>query len=208
MALLFLALSACSGGATTPTGTPTPSSEPPLPTTAAPTFSPTPVPTPDPSLLAIRPCTAEDLGVQFSRSSGATGHAILFFGVQNVSASTCRVYGAPAIDLLDAAGPVLGSGTACGSILTSREACENAITILEPSPHDYAASFTITWLNPAFNGLSCEGETAQLAIELPDDGGRIDLGDMGMPSCARPGTSEFVLSPTPTPTPVPTVGYR
>ena len=213
LASLVLVLAACSGADARPTASPipTPVYHRPDPTYAV-TFAPTPVPTPDPVALAVRPCRAEDLVVQVGRGMGRGGHFDLGFGVSNVSGDACRVHGAPDVELLGANGEVIGTGATCAAM--HPDICPNVVTVIEPGPVPppsstrYAASFVISWGSPAVYGWSCDGETAPLAIELPDGGGRIDLGDVGMPSCSHPSTSEFATPEPPTPTPNPTVGYR
>lgn len=214
---MFIALGviACSGtGGATPTASPipTPIYRVPQPTTAPPTFSPTPVPTPDPDALAVRPCLAEDLVVGLDHSAGAAGNIVVYMGVANVSSDACRVHGAPGLQMIDQAGTTVVPGAACGSVLTSPDRCPDHVAVLQPGPRPpagpYTASFNITWTQPNFTAESCPDMTSAVAIELPDNGGLVYLGGVVLPSCARPGISEFRLTPTPTPTPDPTVGYR
>lgn len=206
----MVVVAACSGAGAPPTASPipTPMYVRPSPTTPAPTFSPTPVPTPNPKALAIRPCRGEDLVVQVGRGMGRTQHFDLSFGVTNVSGEACRMHGAAEVEMLDASGNVIGSGVTCAAM--HPDVCPNLVTVIQPahSPGEGGASFVISWPSPILLGRSCGGETTPLAIELPDGGGRIDLGDVGMPSCSIPSTSEFATPEPPTPTPDPTVGFR
>jgi hypothetical protein len=186
---------------------PTPTRGPKPSPTLGVTLRPTLQPTPDPSALAIRSCRAEDLVGNDAHSTGATGNEIVFFAIANVSGQVCRVHGAPVLQLLDANGNVVGTGPACGSIMSSPN-CADSVAVLQPGPSPqpsvgpYAASVTVSWLNPLFYGVTpCADTAASIGLDLPDGGGRLVIPDGAIPYCPFPaGVSEFVAEPTPTAT--------
>lgn len=167
-----------------PTATPTattvaPTTPPPTnPTTTQPTTPATTLPATTVPAADSPACTAADLSAHIASSDGAMGTQYVPVVFRNVGDHTCRLIGAPSLELLDVDGsPVTAEVTVDPTTPPPNGALADDVV---RTGDDAAAVATWTMMCEAYQGGASGLQPATFRIVLPD-GSHIDLAnDIGL----------------------------
>ena len=191
-----LALAGCGGSShhkasSTAAGAPTPSTPATTSTAVTSSRTSTAAGTRAAGPPATAHCVAASLTLSFLGQQGATGHGVLGFALRNASGHTCRTFGYPGVEFLDAGGRGLPTRT----LRTTHDFAGSApVTTLTLAPGQ-SASFRIVATD---FGAACT-TAAALQVIPPDDTAtlRTDIAD-GAYQCGsvtvtplRPGSSAY-----------------
>ncbi|HVP04986.1 MAG TPA: DUF4232 domain-containing protein [Dehalococcoidia bacterium] len=206
----FLAIIAVACGGDDEQATPSPTRTAPEPTpipwvdaTHGPSPSPSQYPSPAPADLAVRACTGDEVRGEISGSNGAAGNNLVYLSFSNISATPCRLEGAPEGRLVDASGATLQASVKAADCFWEQEVecAARLVSVLQPDTPDADRALMVTSFpnQPA----QCDKVDATFVLTLPDNAGELSIPYGQMDSCGTLTYGRFLPPARPTGTPAP-----